>query len=255
MGGLVKVLPFLSIITMFGVLTISGVPPFASFNSELAGIMGMLKIITDADGSVLRFITIGCVVLIALMSVFAFVSFVRLYSIVFSGRPRDLDLKVRVESHLSENASYVFFVVAIFVVSLFPGLFSHIASTIIGGSSTVPLIQLQIGDFEFIPAYLILVYALLGVIVYALSRFFLGSLTKAVPWNCGYPTIPHRSQYSSRSLVQPIRRLYEGLYMQASDLSYNEYYKKDRNTLKFLKRKAYFTNIGYLKCIRGIQYL
>ncbi len=254
MWGLVKVLPFLSIITLFWVLTISWIPPFASFNSELTGIMWILKIITDTDNSVLQFIAIGCIILIALMSIFAFISFSRLYTIIFVWRQRDKELITKTKSNTYENISYVFFLFTIFLLSIFPWIFTGLANSILQGNTSVSLIILQVGDFEFIPLYLILVYVIVWTIVYLIYQSFLWNITKIEPWNCGYAHIPHRSQYSPRSLIQPIRRLYEGLYMQVSNVEYNEYYKKNRNILKFLKKKTYFTNIWYTGFMNFIQY-
>lgn len=255
MWWLIKIIPFLWIITLFACMNMAWIPPFASFNSELTWIMWILKIITDSDNTIIRFIAIWSIILIALMSIFSFISFTRLYTIVFVWRQRSKELTINTKENIFENLSYLLFLIFILFLSVFPWLIINISNFMVFWvNNPINILHFKILDFEFMPAYLIIFYILAIYWAYILYKSFINKMKLIEPWNCWYDHIPHRSQYSSRSLIQPIRRIYEWLYMQASNTVYNDYYKQNRNTLKFLKAKAYFSDIFYNRLINVIKY-
>ncbi len=252
----IKLLPFIWIISLFWILTIAWVPPFASFHSEITWMMWIISIIHDSWNIILQFSWVFAIILISMMSIFAFITFTKLYTIVFVWRPRDIKWTVNTQRNIYENMSYIFFLFFIVIVSLFPGIFSYLAEYILSHTyRDTPFTLFQLNDSNFIPAYLILIYIVTFYIWYRIYRLYLWNIKKIDPWNCWYPDIPHRSQYSPRWLVQPMRRLYESLYMQVTNLEYNEFYKQKRNKIKFVKSKKYLLEIVYNKWIECIVYI
>jgi formate hydrogenlyase subunit 3/multisubunit Na+/H+ antiporter MnhD subunit len=203
LGGLMKKMPYTSILFLIGSLAICGLPPFNGFISEYLIYLGMFKSLSTA--SLYQSIAIlGSIAGLSLIGGLAIFCFTKAFGIVFLGMPRSekasLAAEVRRDMIFPQFISVAFIVLigmasAWFVKPVFGIItagFELTGINIPAGTSLSSLSQISILSGMFL---------LMVVILLVYRHFHLKSkvVTYGPTWGCGYTAANPKQQYTSTS--------------------------------------------------------
>ena len=118
LGGLAKRLPFLAKILLIGSLSIAAIPPLNGFISEFVTYLGLI-VGTRLANDNLAILFFSGVIVLAITSVFAFITFVNFYGVAFLGEPRT-DIAVKTESNVFEQLAFVYLTGMLVLLSIVP---------------------------------------------------------------------------------------------------------------------------------------
>jgi formate hydrogenlyase subunit 3/multisubunit Na+/H+ antiporter MnhD subunit len=229
MGGLAKVLPLFSVISIIAVLSIAGLPPFNGFASEWMMIQSFLNGEISGIRGLEMILPLGVAVL-GVSGMIAAVSYARMYGFIFLGRPR------------SEPFSKPGKVPAAAMVPM-----SVLAGTCIFlGILAVPLMNvlvngtggiMRLGPSEYLDELtrtldLPMLAGILSVLIasmYVLNRRFKKKAATAETWGCG-TELEENMQYSSVGFTQPLVRVFHPLYGDSIEIVEDE--EKDSKEFK-----------------------
>lgn len=112
------------------------------------------------------------------------------------------------------------------------------------------------------PLYLFIAFILLWFIVYIVYKKLTKDRQIAPVWNCGYPYIEPRTQYTSTSFIQPLRRIFADIYGEIKHIDPKKVnqdskveYKKNLSHIEYSHKNKYFTDIVYKKLINLISWI
>ncbi len=196
MGGLSARMPGTAALFLIGAVSISALPPFNGFVSELMLFEAFFQAYLLASPYLQMLLVIAFSVF-ALTSALAAACFVKAYGVVFLGVPRSKEAKEAKEAPRSMLAGPA--VLAALCIVL--GLFSFQLFAIAGFSFPVPDL---------------LVVGLLLLAVYALTAFALRNVGKrrtCETWSCGYPSAGSVAEYTASGFSEPIIRIFDAIFL------------------------------------------
>ena len=205
MGGLMKRMPYTSLLFLIGSLAICGLPPFNGFISEYLIYLGMFRDL-PATGMHESILVLGSIVGLSLIGGLAVFCFTKAFGIAFLGEPR------------SQHSTSV---VEVDKVMIFPQFVSVALIIIIGVASpwfVRPVFEIVSSGFgiEGMPAVadttipglsrISLISGVFIMLVLALSlyrQFHLKSVkvSRGPTWGCGYTAPNPKQQYTSTSFA------------------------------------------------------
>ncbi|HAX92758.1 MAG TPA: NADH-quinone oxidoreductase subunit E, partial [Bacteroidales bacterium] len=205
MGGLMKRMPYTSVLFLIGSLAICGLPPFNGFISEYIIYLGMFRDL-PVTGMHQSILVLGSIVGLSLIGGLAVFCFTKAFGIAFLGEPR------------SQHSSSA---VEVGKVMIFPQLFSVALIILIGVASpwfVRPVFEIVSSGFGIegmsgvaestIPGLskISLISGVFIMLVLALSlyrQFHLKSVkvSRGPTWGCGYTAPDPKQQYTSTSFA------------------------------------------------------
>jgi hydrogenase-4 component B len=219
MGGLAKLMPAFSIVSLVAVLSMAAVPPFNGFASEWL----MVQSLMGGEGIHMTEIILPLgVAVVGISGMMAAVSYARLYGFMFLGRPRS-ERRVSKMIGASSLAPMVLLALLCFAMGIFAtDIMGRLAGGI-GASTTIPSddsYMAHLAGTLNVPMLagilLVSVFAVSG-----LSRVFRKKSTRSPTWDCGTP-LTEEMQYSSVGFSQPLVRVFHPLYGDVMELSDDE---------------------------------
>lgn len=208
LGGLARRMPFTSAVTLVGVLSIVGLPPFNGFVGEFLLYLAGMR---DSDAPLGALLAALLFVGLALVGGMAVTVFSGAFSTIFLGTPRSSAVTEAVEVPLPARAAM-------------GGLVAGILATAAGGWALLPWTAQIIRAFIPHPAaslsaavyplqvvaaasaVLVILAALLAV---GRNRLLRGRPVGEGPtWGCGYLAATPRIQYTQASFVAPLLSLF-----------------------------------------------
>jgi hydrogenase-4 component B len=263
LGGLIKKIPWVAWVFLLWSWAIIWLPPLNGFNSEIVTIMWVINGFGIVDNIWLLVLFVFVLVIIGMMSAAAVYCFVKTFAVVFLGNQRDTELVVNTQNSVSEKVSYARFVVSILGLAVLPGSILWIVNTIVGKPTTnISLFSLSLGDTLYTPRVLLVVIAVLGTIGWMFYNQIIKKSIIKEPWNCGYPAIVPKTQYSWNSFIQPLRRVFAGFFWEertvllepkAIQSEVERYYKKDLSSIHYSIAHTYRFDMLYEKLLTGIN--
>lgn len=224
MGGLIRRMPVTAICFLVGCISISALPPFNGFVSEWLTFQAALQ------GTVLRSGILGAMLpfasaMLALTGALAAACFVKVYGVVFLGRPRSPQAADAHESPFGMQFAQVILALCCLGFGIFPtwvvGVINVIPENLIGtglskAANTGWLWLTPIGKqtASYGALSVLLGLMLSWLIVY----FFLHPLRRdnrirsATVWDCGFGPLNTRMQYTSTAFSMPLRRIFSVLW-------------------------------------------
>lgn len=203
MGGLMKKMPYTSILFLAGSLAICGLPPFNGFISEYLIYVGMFKSLSAASiyPSIL---ILGTIVGLALIGGLAIFCFTKAFGIVFLGEPRSENAGKANE--VSMGMIFPQFITVIFIVAigLASVLFVKPVFTIISQgfniSDITPVTSNLINNLTQI-SILGGIFVLMVVVLLVYRHYHLKSIkiSYGPTWGCGYSAGTSKQQYTATS--------------------------------------------------------
>ncbi|WP_026607267.1 hydrogenase 4 subunit B [Methylocapsa acidiphila] len=228
LGGLIRRMPVTSFVFLIGCMAISALPPLNGFASEWLAFQAILlspqlpqwglKLLVPAVGA-----------LLALSAALAAACFVRVYGIVFLGRPRFAAAKGAEEVDQWSLAAMASLAALCVIAGVLPGLvidgLAPVAQALVGARmpAQASLPWLSIAPIaESRSSYNgLLVFAFIAMsaslAAYVIHRFASRALRRAPAWDCGYPDASPLTQYSAEGFAQPIRRVFGTFVFRASE--------------------------------------
>jgi hydrogenase-4 component B len=228
LGGLIHRMPLVTLAFLVGCVAISALPPLNGFVSEWLTFQAILlspalpqwglKILIPAVGAVL-----------ALSAALAAACFVKAFGITFLGRPRSVAVSKAAEANDSSLAAMFLLASLCLLAGILPGFvinaLAPLTQNLVAGR--MPL-QSAASWFAIVPitasrssydGLLVFIFITLaaGLSAVAIHRLASHALRRAPAWDCGYPDLSVRTQYTAASFAQPIRRVFGRVVFQARE--------------------------------------
>lgn len=219
LGGLIHRMPVTSVVMLIGAAAISALPPLNGFASEWLVFQAIL-LSPELPAWGLKLLVPAAGALLALAAALAAACFVRLYGIVFLGRPRSDEAANAHEVDAFSRAAMIALAAICVLAGLFPGLvidrLQPAVTALVGVTmpaqgevawlSIVPVAESRSSYNGLLVFLFIAASALLAALV--IHRLATGAVRRAPPWDCGFPNADPVTQYSAGSFAQPIRRVF-----------------------------------------------
>ncbi len=244
MGGLIRRMPVTAVCFLVGCISISALPPFNGFVSEWLTFQAALQ------GTVLRSGILGAIIpvasaMLALTGALALACFVKVYGIIFLGRPRSPQAAEAQETAFGMRFAQITLALLCLGFGIFPTWVVHTINVIpehlmgIGLSRAADngwLWLTPIGKQTASYGALAVLFGLLlsWLVVY----FFLHPLRRdnrirtTTVWDCGFGPLSPRMQYTSSSFSMPIRRIFSFLWFIVEKIKPAEQGKGPRYSLQ-----------------------
>ncbi len=225
LGGLIKKMPTTAVLFLIGAVSISGMPPFNGFVSELMLFQAFFNVYLLGSYS-LQMLLVVCVAILALTSALAAACFVKAFGIIFLALPRSKKAEDAKEAPKS--------------MLLGPGILAELC--ILLGVFSYQIFQVITAMFgvEF-PIPNLLAVVILLILTYMLALFFVNAGKKAKvreneTWGCGYRfpskgsyAIP--TEYTASGFSEPIVNIFRKIYLPKRHLERN-YYDQTQSVFK-----------------------
>ncbi|MFZ2455433.1 MAG: proton-conducting transporter membrane subunit [Candidatus Altiarchaeia archaeon] len=232
-GGLIKAMPYTAFLFLVGAVSISGLPPFNGFVSELMIFQAFFGSYLIQDPLV-KSLLVVCLSVFALTSALAAACFVKAFGITFLAVPRSESAR-----NAKEAGKYMIAGACIpAALCMGLGVFSLQIFSFIGYRTDLP-------DMLFMGILLTGIYAAAYVILKQTSA---DRESAGETWGCGMTHLSARTEYTASGFSQPIVRFFKDVY-QTNEESKRTFYDR-QNTLfkegsgeihliKFFEEKLY----------------
>ena len=219
LGGLIHRMPKTAFIFLIGATAIAALPPLNGFVSEWLTFQSIL-LSPQLPSWGLKLLVPAIGALLALSAALAGACFVRAFGITFLGRPRGDAARDAHETDAASLAAMYLLGLLCLIAGILPGFFID---------ALAPVVQLAVGArlapqgatewLSIIPiaesrsSYNgLLVFCFMtasgALTAFVIHRVASDRLRRSAAWDCGYPDPSVLTQYSARSLSQPIRRVF-----------------------------------------------
>ncbi len=220
MGGLVKLMPYTSVIFLVGAVSISALPPFNGFMSELMLFESFFQSFSLAESSI-KILLFSVLAILALTSALAAACFVKAFGAVFLAMPRSQEAASAKEVSKSMIIGPAILAVACLVLGLF----------------AVQVFQAAGYSFDLPDMSLVgLVLVIFGVLVFGMVRLFSPRKSRrSETWACGYIRPTPRFEYTATGFAEPIFQIFRLIYRTRH---YNERSYEDNQQAIFKQGKS-----------------
>ncbi|MGA8862804.1 MAG: hydrogenase 4 subunit B [Gallionella sp.] len=228
MGGLIRHMPWVAVLMLVGVLSLSGLPPFNGFVSEWLLLQAFLLSpgLPNSYINMLIPVAAGVIALAAALAAYVMVKF---YGVIFLGQPRG---EARAEPHdagIWERIGLGWLAFGCVVLGLAPIFLvhqiDHVTLVLVGrglGNASPGWLFLAPVDTErasYSPVlFLLAVTGVMAVTILLVHHFYHGRLRRGPAWDCGFPAQTSRMQDTAEGFGQPIRRIFEPFFRIESEL-------------------------------------
>ncbi|PHO09853.1 hydrogenase 4 subunit B [Malaciobacter canalis] len=231
LGGLARKMPLTAFAFLIGSLAITAIPPLNGFVSEWVTYQGMFQGALSEYASS-RVVFCIAIVALALTGALAVMCFVKAYSVIFGGTPRDKKIFENAREVPVTMVIGMFVLVAgciafglganivvkdiMLVVSSFSGNYEAVNGTVINspmGSTVSPLLI----------AAVLVVTVLIPVVILKLAKANRTKPRQTDPWACGFK-YDSRMQMTASPFTGDLRRLLNWLYKSETKVKDQGYF-------------------------------
>lgn len=219
LGGLIHRMPATAFVFLIGAVAISALPPFNGFVSEWLTFQAIL------EGSLLpqwllKFAVPVVGAMLALAAALAAVCFVKVYGVVFLGRPRRASAASAREVGPLMLAPMAALAAICAAVGVLPGTVLGLLRPVAGSLLPLAPPSLAVSNWLWLTplgserssysglVILGAVALLAALLVWVIHRFASDRVRRAPAWDCGFPAAIPATQYTASSFAQPIRRVF-----------------------------------------------
>ena len=229
LGGLIRYMPWVAWVTLLGVLTSAGLPPFGGFVSEWLLLQSFL-FTPGLPHSLLNMLVPLAAALVALVAALAGYTMVKFFGVIFLGQPREEKLAQAHDAGLWERIGMLWLVVGCVGLGLAPVQFIQLIDPVTqqmvaaGLGRTVAasgwlLAPISVERASYGPViFLFGVAASFGLAWLMVRLLYHGRLRRAPAWDCGYPWQNARMQDTAEGFGQPIRQIFEPFFVMRREL-------------------------------------
>jgi len=205
LGGLMKSMPFTSLLFLAGSLAICGLPPFNGFISEYLIYAGMFKSLASASlyQSLALLASIAGLALTGGLAVFCFT---KAFGIVFLGKPRTGKAAAAEEVPTGMLLPQLLPLSLIILIGLASPVFLKPVFAIVSGGFGLEQTGLQEKSISASLASVSIlggIFVVLTIIILISRKLYLGTkeVASGPVWGCGYPAAGPSQQYTATSYV------------------------------------------------------
>lgn len=228
LGGLIHRMPFTSCAFLVGCVAISALPPFNGFISEWLAFQAILQS-PDLPQWGLKIMVPAVGGLLALSAALAAACFVKVFGVIFLGRPRTQVAEHAREVDRFSLAAMLTLAAFCLLAGILPGIIidglAPVTLSLIGDKmpeqmgvpwlSIVPIAESR-SSYNGLLVFLFTVSSA-SLTAYVVHRFASRQLRRAPAWDCGFPEVSVATQYTAGSFAQPISRVFGTLVFQARE--------------------------------------
>lgn len=229
LGGLIRYMPWVSWLTLLGVLASAGLPPLGGFVSEWL----LLQSFLFTPGLPVPLLTMLIPVvaaLIALVAALAGYTMVKFFGVIFLGQPREHKLAHAHDAGPWERAGMVWLALGCLALGLLPTQFIQLIDPVTkqlvaaglgarAATSSWLLVPTSLGRASYGPVIFLLGILASFALAYLLVRWlYHGRLRRSPPWACGFPWGTARMQDTAEGFGQPIRQIFEPFFLMQREL-------------------------------------
>ncbi len=195
MGGLIHAMPVTAVLFLIGAVSISAIPPFNGFVSELLlyQVFFQASVLTNP---MLKIFLVLCAALFALTSALAAACFVKAFGAIFLAKPRSQEARHAKEPGLPMLIGPA--VLAVLCACI--GIFSLQITSALGLSLPIP--NLVLIGFALVLVYSVALVALAGM----------GIRRTSETWGCGYVFGDELTEYTASGFSEPILRIFSPVF-------------------------------------------
>ncbi|VVB77820.1 F(420)H(2) dehydrogenase subunit L [uncultured archaeon] len=247
MGGLVKNMKYTSLLFLIGAISISALPPFNGFVSELMIFQVFFKS-NSISSPLIKLILMISMSLFALTSALAAACFVKAFGIVFLAVPRSKEAKEAKEADKFMLVGPAILAILCMVIGVFSFQILNFIGEKAGVSFDLPnLLWISIGTF------------IIGVIAYLIIRN-IGNKHSRVSetWGCGINSQNSKMEYTASGFSEPIVTIFSSIY-QPKKINKPTFYdskgvifKEGQASLSLIK---FFEEYLYLPPLKMVHYI
>jgi hydrogenase-4 component B len=229
LGGLIRTMPWVTWITLVGVLASAALPPLGGFVSEWLLLQSFL-FTPGLPDAVLNMLIPLVAAVIALVSALAGYTMVKFFGVIFLGQPREDKLAHAHDAGLWERAGMLWLGAGCLALGLLPNQFIQVIDPV-----TRLLVQSGLGAVvaehgwllapagveraSYGPAIFLLGVAASFAFAWLLvRRLYHGRVRRAPPWACGFTWTNARMQDTAEGFGQPIRQIFEPFFRMRREL-------------------------------------
>jgi formate hydrogenlyase subunit 3/multisubunit Na+/H+ antiporter MnhD subunit len=228
LGGLIHRMPGTAVAMLVGCVALSALPPLNGFASEWLTLQAIL-LSPQLPQWALKILVPGVGGLLALAAALAGACFVRMYGVVFLGRPRSVEASEAREVDFWSRTAMTLLALACVLVGVLPGFaidgFAAAAQFAVGAHMSA---QADIAWLSIVPiaesrssynGLLVFGFAASSMTITALTIHWFASraIRRTPAWDCGFPDPGVTTQYGAGSIAQPIRRVFGNFVFRATE--------------------------------------
>lgn len=221
LGGIIKMMPWTSLLFLVGAVSISGLPPFNGFVSEWLVLQALLSS-SQIPSTILQISIAFASLPLALTIGLAAATFVRLFAMTFLSKTRSKLVPNISEVSPNMIAGMAILAFACILFGIVPSLGISLSTIAFHlqyhPSSPFDAISLQnVNGKSFanlsMPAVAITLSGM-ALASFGFIRVMSGKTTKTTycTWDCGFGNLNERMEYTATSLSQPIRAVFKALF-------------------------------------------
>ncbi|MEK6900023.1 MAG: proton-conducting transporter membrane subunit, partial [Nanoarchaeota archaeon] len=247
MGGLMKRMPYTAVLFLIGAISISALPPFNGFVSELMIFQVFFQsyLIPSPFIESILFISLS---LLAMTSALAAACFVKAFSAVFAAAPRSEEAAHAKEAPFSMIAGPAILAILCAFLGIFSfQIFSFIGKRI-GYSFPIP-------NLLWVTASLLL-FALLTIIL--IKTFSSTKSRVSETWGCGILSQNGKMEYTASGFSEPIITIFSSIYRtkKINERKFNDFhnanFKEGHAEIKLMK---FFEEYLYLPIVKALRFV
>lgn len=247
MGGLMKKMPYTAILFLIGAISISALPPFNGFVSELMIFQVFFQsyLIPSPFVESILFISLS---LLAMTSALAAACFVKAFAAVFAAVPRSEEAAHAKEAPLSMIVGPT--ILALLCAGL--GIFSFQIFSFIGKRMNY---SFPIPNMLWITASLLIMMILTIIFV---KKFASTQSRVGETWGCGILSQNGKMEYTASGFSEPIITIFSSIYRtkKINERKFNDNYKANfKEGLAEIKLIKFFEEYMYLPIVKTLRFV
>ena len=225
MGGLIKKMPITALCFLVGCISISALPPFNGFVSEWLTFQAALQ------GTILKSGILGAMIpvaaaMLALTGALATACFVKVYGIIFLGRPRSPEIKEARDPSFGMQFGQLILAACCLGFGIFPtwvvraingipeGLMgAGLSSVTDNGWLWLTPVSPQTASYGASAVLFGILVSWLIVFVFVHPPRRDNRIRIAPAWDCGFGPLNSRMQYTASAFAMPIRRIFSIVWL------------------------------------------
>ncbi|MGE4350398.1 MAG: hydrogenase 4 subunit B [Candidatus Berkiella sp.] len=239
LGGLIRFMPWVAIVSLIGVIGMAGLPPLNGFVSEWLMLQSFLSF-AELSENYLRLIMPLCAALFILVAGLAGYMSVKFFGVIFLGQPREKKLNSATDALLTEKIALSYFAFSCFVLGIFPSFFISALKPIayfilkqkdsleIFPNEALTLVPISIEKASYNPLLYLIFILGVTLVLFTMVRFIYHRNTRRIePWRCGLTTLTPRMQDTAEGFGQPLKNVF-GQFMKISQNHFNAFDDKPK---------------------------
>lgn len=246
LGGIIKQMPWTSLLFLIGAVSIVGLPPFNGFVSEWLTLQSFLSSY-QIPSTILQISIAFASLPFALTIGIASAAFVRLFGITFLSRARSkhaLNIKEVPHSMIAgmavlAAACILLGILASLGISLISTAF-HLPSQPSSPLDTITL-QNNVNPVHISMPYVLILFSAITIGTFGFIRTIGGRTSKTIygTWDCGFGNLNEKMEYTATSLSQPIRAVFK-VFFKPHNITSKEFFA---STNQYLIKSIKFNSI------------